>query len=320
MFNQEITVRIIKSKYVLSMAGPQTNIDLQALQSTISGWLKKRLSPDTYQRIDSVFKKLVGGAEDWEVFSSFSGVPRYTGKDKLNLSEKELSEAAEIRPGWNPGQWQTDQLGRTLLLLGIAEREKAEFLDKLEKIFISSDMGEAVALYQSLPILPYPEDLQDRAAEGVRSNITSVFDAVALQNPYPADYMDDDAWNQIVLKALFVGSPLYLIYGIDQRTNKKLAKMLVEYAHERWSAGRKVSPELWRPVGPFIADGYSSELEKVLENPDDIQKSAAVLALSASDSGDARKLLKQNSNIVESINKKNISWDDIGKLWQKENP
>jgi hypothetical protein len=300
------------------MAGPQTNIDLKALRAAILSWLKTRLDPKAYQKLNKTFQSLLDGAEDWEVFSSFSGVPKYTGKDKLDLTGKDLEEADKIRSGWNPGHWRTDQLGRTLLLLGIAERDKEEFLDKLEKIFISSDMGEAEALYQSLPVLPYPEELQNRAAEGVRSNITSVFDAVALRNPYPADYMDDDAWNQIVLKALFVGSPFYLIYGIDRRANKKLARMLVEYAHERWSAGRKVSPELWRPVGPFIDDGYSAELKKVLKNPEDIQKSAAVLALTASDSDDAKKLLKQNSEIVESIKGKKISWEDIGKQWQEE--
>jgi hypothetical protein len=113
------------------------------------------------------------------------------------------------------------------------------------------------ALYQSLPIMPYPKELTQRAAEGVRSNITSVFDAVAHHNPYPADYMDDDAFNQIVLKALFVGSPLYKIQGLDRRANRKLAKMLIEYAHERWSAGRVISPELWRPVGPFIDEKHN---------------------------------------------------------------
>mgnify|MGYP006423205035 CR=1 FL=1 len=298
------------------MAGTQTNINLKVLKSTILSWLKTRLSSDTYQKLDKTFQNFVNGAEDWEVFSSFSGVPRYIGKDPLNLTEKELERAHSIRPDWKPGQWRTDQLARTLLLLGIAERDKEEFLDKLEKIFISSDMGEAEALYQSLPVLPYPLELQKRAAEGIRSNITSVFEAVALRNPYPADYMDEDAWNQIVLKALFVDSPFYLIHGIDRRANQKLAKMLVEYAHERWSAGREVSPELWRPVGPFVHEGYLADLEKVLNNPNDIQKSAAVLALSATETDNVKKLLSQYSGIAESVSKKNISWKDIGKKWQ----
>ena len=89
-----------------------------------------------------------------------------------------------------------------------------------------------------LKALPYPDELTARAAEGIRTNITDVFNAVALRNPFPADFFDDDAWNQVILKTLFVGSPVYLIQGVDKRRNEPLARMLVEYAHERWSAGR----------------------------------------------------------------------------------
>lgn len=295
------------------MADDQQVSNPKKLHNTILGWLKSRLNKESRQKLESTFTSLSKDAEDWEVFSSFSGVPRYTGKKPLSLTEEEKKEAKNIRAGWEPGHWTTDQLGRTYLVLGMAERNKNEFLDKLEKLFISSDMGEGIALYQSIPVLPYPEDLRERAAEGVRSNITSIFNAVALRNPYPADYLDEDAWNQVVLKALFVGSPLYLIRGIDRRSNPTLATMLVDYAHERWSAGRSVSPELWRPVGPFINADNINEIKKVIEHSDDIQKQAAILALSAAETPEAKKLLEENSDLLESVKNKNITWNDIGK-------
>lgn len=295
------------------MADDQQVSNPEKLHNTILGWLKNRLNKENLQKLESTFTSLSKDAEDWEVFSSFSGVLRYTGKKPLSLTEEEKKEAKKIRPGWEPGHWTTDQLGRTYLVLGMAERSRDEFLDKFEKLFISSDMGEGIALYQSIPVLPYPEDLRERAAEGVRSNITSIFNAVALRNPYPADYLDKDAWNQVVLKALFVGSPLYLIRGIDRRSNRTLATMLVEYAHERWSAERSVSPELWRPVGPFINADNINEIQKVIGHSDDIQKQAAVLALSAAKTPEAKKLLEENSDLLESVKNKNITWDDIGK-------
>ena len=52
----------------------------------------------------------------------------------------------------------------------------------------------------------------------------------------------------MVLKALFIGRPLHLIQGLDLRANRDLAKMLINYAHERQSANRPVPAELWQLV------------------------------------------------------------------------
>ncbi|MEX0769437.1 MAG: EboA domain-containing protein [Balneolaceae bacterium] len=302
------------------MSDPQKSIDPDTLTQSISGWLENQIEKASFQWLSSTVKQLRTGGEDWEFFSSFSAVPRHTGKAPVQLSKKEQQEAEQLRPGWKPSRWTADQLGRTLIVLSIAGRKKNEFLEKLEKAFISSDLGEGVALYQTLPVLPYPEELKARAAEGIRSNMTSVFNAVALQNPYPADYFDEGAWNQVVLKALFVGSPLYQIQGVDERANANLAQMLVEYAHERWSAGRPVSPELWRPVGPFIDQESVDDIKKVLNHPDTIQQEAAILALSDSNKEEARALLENEKyrDLFKRVQDKKITWEDIGKRFENE--
>lgn len=295
------------------MSDPQHNLDFEALRTTILSWLESRISDDGLQWLTEKSNQIQKGSEDWEFFTSFSAVPRYTGKDSLNLTDEERKQAESLRKGWKPASWTADQLGRTLLVLSLAERRKEEFLDILDKTFISSDMGEAVALYQSLPVLPHPEELRGRAAEGIRSNITSAFNAVALRNPYPADYMDEDAWNQVVLKALFVGSPLYQIQGIDERANETLARMLLDYAHERRAAGRTVPPELWRPVGPFATGKVVDDLKLVLEQPDELNRQAAILALSASSSEEARQLLQEYNHLKEETEQAGVTWDDIGR-------
>jgi hypothetical protein len=83
----------------------------------------------------------------------------------------------------------------------------------LNQLFGTADVGEQTALYLSLPLLPFPEAFKSRASEGIRTNMTVVFNAIALDNPYPAEYMEEAAWNQLVLKAIFVGAPCTVYKG-----------------------------------------------------------------------------------------------------------
>jgi len=294
------------------MSALQTTIDLSELGIQVLAWLDSRVSRDAVTWLREKSDRLREGAEDWEVFSSFSAAPRHTGKNPLRLSTSEQHRAEAIRSGWRPDTWSTDELGRTLLVIAIAERGETEFLEKLANLLSSSDVGESLALYRSLPVLPHPEQLTGWAAEGIRSNMTSVFNAVALNSPYPADFLSEEAWNQ-VLKALFIGSPLHAIQGIDRRANRTLARMLVEYAHERWAAGRSVSPALWRPVGPHAEGDILKDIEKVLTRDDPIQQMAAGLALSQSPSPEAKALLNQHPDITTLIKQSDSNWDSLEK-------
>ncbi len=223
--------------------------NLTSVTNLLHNWVAQRVHPASLIWLDEKRQQIASGANVRVFFTAFSAVPRYTGKHDLELTKEDLEAATAARIGWVPSHWSVDQAARTLLVLTLPPDNAEKYLYTLEQVFNAADVGELVALYQALPLFPYPEQLRTRAAEGIRSNMTAVFNAVALRNPYPAEYLEDVAWNQMVLKALFVGSPLYLIQGIDQRANPELAKMLIDYAHERRAAKRSVSPELWRLVG-----------------------------------------------------------------------
>ncbi len=83
----------------------------------------------------------------------------------------------------------------------------------------------------------------------------------------------------MVLKALFVGVALHPIAGLDDRANPALMRMLCDYAHERWAAGRAVSPELWRCVGPHADEAARADLERVLAEGEPGERKAAAWAL-----------------------------------------
>lgn len=228
----------------------------------LNSWLEIRISPENLVWLNCKKKEIKQNAQEKTLFTSFSAVSRYLGKQKLELSAEELLIAKEIIEGWNPTNWTIEQVGRTILILSFPYEDQERYVATLDKIFAAADVGEAIALYQSLPLLPYPERFRLRAAEGIRSNITSVFNAVALDNPYPATYLDNLAWNQMILKALFIGSPLQPIYGLEKRNNPQLSQMLIDYARERLAAKRTVNYELWQLVLPFNTQAVA-ELEPV---------------------------------------------------------
>jgi hypothetical protein len=144
-----------------------------------------------------------------------------------------------------------------------------------------------------LALVPGPERFVARAAEGCRSNMRSLFEAAALDTPYPLRHFDDAAWNQCVVKCLFVGAPLWRLYGLDTRLSPELARMVLDLADERRSAGRPVPAELWACLGRFGAARGLDALERELApaNPNVAGRAAAVLAFArAGDTGRLARL------------------------------
>ncbi|MCF2151265.1 EboA family metabolite traffic protein [Desmonostoc muscorum LEGE 12446] len=284
---------------------------MSRVNNLLHQWLLQSVSETGIAWLEQKQAQIASGAAERVFFTAFSAVPRYLGKQNLQVTSQDLEAAQEAITGWNPGNWSVDQAGRTLLLLALPHDDAQTYVRSLDKVFSSADMGELVALYQSLPLLPHPELHRQRAAEGIRSNMSNVFQAIALRNPYPADYLDNAAWNQMVLKAVFVGSPLHLIWGLDRRANPELAKMLTDYAHERWAAKRSVIPELWRPVGKFADSAIIADLEKVLANGDITEQQAAALACAESSLPQAQALLSHYPDLQSSIEQGNLTWSSF---------
>ena len=173
----------------------------------------------------------------------------------LNLAPDAPERRAleNARTGFDATGLSLDQLGRIGLVLAAWRNSGEEFARLFDDICRTAEINELIAYYRGLPLYPAPELLLTRAREGLRSGMKPVFEAVAHRSPYPREMLDEHAWNQMVLKALFVDSTLAPIQGIDERGNRDLAETLIDYASERWAAHRPVSAELWRCVIPFAS-------------------------------------------------------------------
>ncbi len=294
--------------------------DAVDVPSLLNQWIRSQASEKSLAWLDEQLERISEGAPEWIFFTSFSSVPRHLGKADLALDDAALKLAGEARRGWNPRNWSIDQAGRTLLLLRLPHDDAVRYHATLEKVFQTADVGESVALYQALPLLPHPDRWIFRATEGIRSNMASVFEAVALRNPFPSEQFDEAQWNQMVLKAVFVGSPLHEIQGLDERANPRLARMLRDFAHERWAASRPVTPELWRLVGRFAGDEWVSDLEQVLLSGTPDERHAAAIALSESPSGRAGRALTSQPELSGRITRGELSWRHVAEsLRSKKN-
>ncbi|GAB2798478.1 hypothetical protein GCM10027040_26470 [Halomonas shantousis] len=251
---------------------------------------------------------LAAGSTERELHIVMGLAPRRLGKADLALSREELAQANDARPGWNPQGWSVDGAARVAALL--AFRGERAFVDTFKDLRRTADVSEMIALYRGLPLYPEPQGLAFEVGEGLRSNIRAVFESIAHYNPYPRDHFDDHRWNHMVLKALFVGSRLGPICGLDERANPELARILVDYAHERWAAKRSVSPELWRCVGPFAEEvGAFEELKRALAGSA-TEQAAAALALFSSPSVRAREIL-ETTPLMADLDEGRVSWDSL---------
>lgn len=242
---------------------------------------------------------------------AFGMAPRKTGKADLALSKAELLQAEDARPGWDPSGWSLDHAARTLIVLSVPNTSREDWLATLDPLFASGEVSELVALYQMLPLLPEPDAHVARAVDGLRTNIRPVFAAIAHRNPFPAERFTDAQWNQMVLKTLFVGLPLAPIVGLDERVNDPLMRNLCDLAHERWAAGRTVSPELWRCVGPIADEAALSDLRRVLTEGTPSERQGAALALSTNDKPAAKALLAEFGDLESAIRAGRLKWENL---------
>lgn len=182
----------------------------------------------------------------------FTAIPRFTGKQPLTVSADMGAALNQQRPGFVVTGWTLDRLARVWWLLTLPAQEEGPYVRRISELFKAAEMNELVALYSALPVLAFPEAWRFQATEGVRNNIGDVQTAIMLHNPYPADYLDEAAWNQLVLKAFFTDKDVSQITGLDRRNNPRLAQTLLDYASERRAAGRSV-PDLIEPLVKSVA-------------------------------------------------------------------
>jgi hypothetical protein len=278
-----------------------------AARGLLRSWLERQLDASRIAWLDAQRAAVGGDASDAALDIALGLAPRKLGKAALELKDEDLAAARAAVAGWDPRGWNVTDAARALLLVSRAGGAKP-FAERFRRLCETADVAELVGLYRGLPLYPEPASLEAQVGEGLRSNMRVVFEAIAHRNPYPRVHFSQHRWNHMVLKALFIGSPLEPVQGLDERANAELARIMLDFAHERWAAGRPVPFEIWRCVGPFAEGDALDDLARVLERGEPVEKRAAALALSASPDRRAAELLDHAPGLARDIASRRLSW------------
>jgi hypothetical protein len=196
--------------------------------------------------------------------SRFPMVGRKVGREPLDAA----ADPADVHA------WTIDDAARTLLLRAMGEAAEGE----LAELYRYGDAAERRGVLRALPYL----DLGDRGLslveDAIRTNDTRLI-AAAL-GPYATEHLPDAAYDQAVLKCVFVGVPITGIDGVPERVTPDGARMLGAFVHERVAAGRDVPAEVWTVIDRYPPAAEIAAIESELESSFEDRRAAAERALS----------------------------------------
>lgn len=282
-----------------------------SIQSTIEHILTSVLNSDTLTWLHEKGAAIRVETNAQHLNTAFVMAPRKTGHHIIPSSLQQYPGSSNEGDNHFFIGWTIDRLTRLWILLQVDATDKKRYMQKISNLFKAAEMNELVALYSALPWLHYAEDWQHQCTEGIRSNISTVLEAIMYNNPYPANYLGEASWNQMVLKAFFTDKDVNLIIGLDDRANQSLANILIDYAKERRAASRTVHPQLWRLVSKFIDASNIDVVQIALQSKEENERKAAALACFHSTYVPARELLTAYPNELEAIESNRLHWTNL---------
>jgi hypothetical protein len=269
--------------------------DVQAVKELLGTIIQRQVSPDAWSWMNERKTAAMGSSAFNTVFAA---MPRKTGKTLIKIAGEESAQLQSLRPGFTIDNWSIDRLSRVWLLLHVDPSDEEKYFQSIDHLFLAAEMNELVALYSALPLLAYPERWSKRCADGIRSNIGDVLQAIMCNNPYPSEQLEEKAWNQLVLKAFFTEKPIHRIIGLDERANGELANILSDYAH-------------WSCVGKFITASIFPDIQRIANSENEREREAAALACYNSNYEPAKKLLVTMPLIKSAIEKGELNWQTL---------
>jgi len=186
-------------------------------------------------------EQLAAAGEPARFAAAFAGAGRRLGRAAI----REAAAAAITASGLRWPVTGADECGRAALVLAaIAAMPDDRHAGFVRDLVRRGEVRERQAVLRVLAALPAPARFVEIAIDACRTNVETVFWAIACDNDFPARHFPAPAFHQMVLKALFIGAPLARVAGLAERTSAELIRMVDAYASERAAAGRAIPADV----------------------------------------------------------------------------
>jgi hypothetical protein len=144
--------------------------------------------------------------------------------------------------------WTVTDAARIILLAEIFSFNFFSTNELFQLCYRYSDGGERTSLLKGLPLLELKDQSINFLIDVARTNSLEIFSALVYKNPWVAVKFPVSAYNQIVLKSLFMGVNIIHLEGLRAARNSELGRMTADYVQERLDAGREIPESSWLAV------------------------------------------------------------------------
>lgn len=265
-------------------------------------------TPESVSWLESKIEKLAGDKSSKNLFMAYSLLNvKFDATRPISFKQLDTESASYF----SAHRANILQVARIYLLSEVLSYDEEYYTPKVANIIQVADTSELETFLKYLILLPNPEAYKQTAVEALRTNIATIFDAISLNNPYPAKHFNDQQWNQMFLKAAFMERDLSQIESVDERANADLTRIISDYAHERWAAGRKIDPLFWRPVSKFLNEELLNDIKTLLLSDDELENMSGALCCYHSENDKALALLNSKPELKHKIAEGQITWNTI---------
>jgi hypothetical protein len=235
-------------------------------RSWILKWGKELLTAEDLSWLDAQVKSIHDAPTLY--FSTFSLCARRFDQEcpatvKPNMDPKGPEPVSQI---WQPSNWSHCTLARAMIIAQL----KLDWRT-FDSTFSTADLKENMDLYRLLCLFIDDDNstsLCARLGEGLRTNTVPIFIACAFHSHLPASLLPEEAWNQMILKALFLDLDPSSVVDQNRRQNDALDFMLLRYASEKAYASREIPDHLWNLMQSALGSKTKNSIQKlIVEHP-----------------------------------------------------